>query len=65
MDEIIQQVAGKAGISPDQARKAVESVAEFLKAKFPAFAAQIDSAVQGGGNPLAGLGDKLGGVFGS
>ncbi len=66
MDELIQQVAGKAGISPDQAKKAVESVTEFLKGKFPAFAGQIDSALQGGGgNPLGGLGDKLGGMFGS
>jgi hypothetical protein len=65
VDELIQQVAGKAGVSPEQAKKAVETVTEYLKAKFPAFAGQIDAALQGGGNPLGGLGDKLGGLFGS
>ncbi len=64
MDELVNQVAGKAGISPEQAKKAVETVAEFLKGKFPSFAGQIDSAMQGG-NPLGGIGDKLGGLFGS
>ncbi|HEX4611422.1 MAG TPA: hypothetical protein VH092_24725 [Urbifossiella sp.] len=64
MDELIQQVAGRAGISPEQAKKAVESVAEFLKARVPALGGQIDALMQGGGNPLGGLGDKLGGLFG-
>lgn len=65
MDELIQTVAGKAGISGDQAKKAIESVVEFLKGKFPQFAGQIDGVMQGGGNPLGGLGDKIGGMFGS
>jgi hypothetical protein len=66
VDELIQTVAGKAGISGDQAKKAIEGVAEFLKAKFPAYAGQIDAAMQGGGgNPLGGLGDRIGGMFGS
>ncbi len=64
MNELIQQVAGKAGISPEQAKQAVETVTAFIKSKAPALGGQLDALMQGG-NPLGGIGDKLGGLFGS
>jgi hypothetical protein len=62
MDELINQVAQRTGLAPEQARQAVETVLNFLKDKLPApIASQIDSVIGGGGdNPLGGLGKILG-----
>lgn len=68
MDDLIQTVASKAGISAEQAKTAVESVTAFLKEKIPALGGQIDGLLKGGGGAggaLGGLGDKIGGLFGS
>jgi hypothetical protein len=65
MDELINQVAQKAGISPDQAKTAVETVLDYLKEKLPApVAAQIDGVLSGKGPDLGSLAGGLGGVFG-
>lgn len=65
MDEVINRVADRAGISPDQARKAVETVANFIKEKAPAFSSQIDSLMKGGGSASFGdLANKVGGMMG-
>ncbi len=60
MDELIQQVAQKAGISQDQARQAVTVVINFLKERLPApIAAQVDGILK---NP--GAAGALGGLLG-
>lgn len=69
MDELIKTVTAKAGLSAEQATKAVQAVAEFLKGKFPAMAGQIDGllsgkAGEGGGNPLGDIAGKIGGLLG-
>ncbi|RPI58732.1 MAG: hypothetical protein EHM56_01015 [Chloroflexi bacterium] len=62
MDELINMVASKAGISQEQAQKAVTVVVGFLKDKLPApIAGQIDSVLKGG---KGGLGDVAGGLGG-
>jgi hypothetical protein len=67
MDELIKLVAQKTGISPDQARAAVETVVGFLKQKLPApIAGQLDGVLAGGAasgadDALKGLGGLLGG----
>lgn len=59
MDKLINLVSQKAGISPDQARTAVETVLGFLKDRLPGpLANQVDSAVQDGGQDKD---SKLGG----
>ena len=66
MDELIKSVSARAGVSEDQAKKAVQSVVEFLKAKFPAIGGQLEKLIQGGGGG-GGLGDiagKIGGMLG-
>ena len=67
MDELIKQVAGKTGISEDQARTAVSTVLDFVKARLPApLAGQIDSVVTGEGGAGDMVGDiasKVGGLF--
>ncbi len=70
MDEIIKLVTEKAGISPDQAQKAVTTVLGFLKQKLPAaMAEQLDKVVAGGGAGTGGMANAaegaVGGLFGT
>ena len=74
MDELINLVVQKTGISQDDARKAVEVIVDTLKNKLPGpIASHLDSfisgGVSGGLGTLAGeagdlLKGKLGGLFG-
>lgn len=65
MDELIKQVVKKAGVSEDQAKKAVETVLDFLKDKLPApIATQIEGALGGDVPDLGDVGKKLGGLLG-
>ena len=74
MDELINLVVQKTGISQDDARKAVEVVLNTLKSKLPGpIASDLDSfisdGVSGGMNTLTGeagemLKGKLGSLFG-
>lgn len=49
MEELIGRVAEKAGISEEQARTAVNTVAEYLKEKVPApYSRYIDNFMSGG-----------------
>lgn len=70
MEKIVNLVAEKAGISPAQAKTAVDTVAGFLKDKMPpAMASQVDNYLkgdaEGGGGGIAGAAGKLGsGMFG-
>jgi len=66
MEELINQVSEKAGISQDQARAAVETVAGFLKERIPApYNKYVDSFLGAdGGGEGGGMADMLGGMFG-
>ncbi len=69
MEEIVNLVVQKTGMSPEQARTAVETTLNFVKGKLPpALAAQVDQVVAGGGaGGAGGLGEVakgLGGMFG-
>ncbi|MEP7263810.1 MAG: hypothetical protein ABI772_04905 [Bacteroidota bacterium] len=49
MKELIEKVSTEAGITPEQAQKAVESVAAYLKNKTPhVFHEQLDVIINGG-----------------
>ena len=64
MEELIRRVSERAGISEEQARSAVETVAEFLKERVPApYSSYIDSFMSGGGG--GGLGNIAGSIFGN
>jgi len=64
MDELVKMVVKKTGMSEEMARKAVDTVLDFLKQKLPTpLAGQIDGLLSGSGS----LDDKLqglGGLFG-
>ncbi|MGZ3237350.1 MAG: hypothetical protein ACXU8A_08235 [Burkholderiaceae bacterium] len=70
MNELIQRLIDKTGLSEDQATTAVNTVVQFLKEKLPApLASQLDNFMDGSGNPgmadkLSSVGASLGGLFG-
>ncbi|RYD74335.1 MAG: hypothetical protein EOP53_18480 [Sphingobacteriales bacterium] len=47
MQELITRLTQKAGISNDQAQKAIEAVREFVKEKFPMMAGAVDNLLDG------------------
>ena len=66
MEELIKRVSERAGITEEQARSAVETVAEYLKEKVPApYSSYIDSFMSGKGGKGGGLSGILGGMFGN
>jgi hypothetical protein len=75
MDKLLELVQEKAGISADQAQKAIEAVVGFMKDKLPGpIGDQLSKLVDGGdddeggddegGGMLGGVTDKLGGLLG-
>jgi len=68
MDQLIQSVSEKAGITSEQAKAAVQHVIAFVKEKLPAgVGSHLDGLMSGEGGGMPGLGDiagKLGGLFG-
>jgi uncharacterized protein (DUF2267 family) len=65
MDELINQVAQKTGISAEHAKTAVETVVKFLKDKLPApLAGQLDQLIAGNASSLGDMAKNLGGLFG-
>ena len=63
-------VTEKAGISEEQAKKAVDTVLSFIKDKIPGgLGGQVESLLKGGeaagGDMASGLKDKIGGIFGN
>ena len=63
MDELIQLVAQKTGLSDEMAKVAVDTVIDFLKDKLPGpAAAQLDTLLEGG--DISSLMGGLGGLFG-
>lgn len=64
MDELIKLVSQKAGLAPDKAKVAVDTVINFLKQKLPPnMAGAIDTALTGGTLPDD-LTKSLGGLLG-
>lgn len=73
MDKLLELVQEKAGISAEQAQKAIEAVVGFMKDKLPGpIGDQLSKLVDGGddeggdddGGMLGGITDKLGGLLG-
>jgi hypothetical protein len=64
VDELVNQISQKAGITPDQAKIAVQVVAGYLKDKLPPpIAAQVEGYLSGGSGGQAPQ-NPLGKLFG-
>ncbi len=48
MDELINKIMSNAGISAQQAGKALETVKDYVKEKFPMMAGAVDKLFEGG-----------------
>jgi hypothetical protein len=60
VDELIKNVSEKAGINAEQAKAAVTSVIDFVKAKAPMIGEQLKGFLAGGeGGGLAGAADAV------
>ncbi len=71
MDELIQQISARTGISHEQAEKAARTAVEFLDGRLPApIGGNLQRLVAGGGEGGGGMPDLgkmaggLGGMFG-
>lgn len=53
MNEIIERLTTDAGLTPEQAQKAIETIADYVKEKFPMLGGAVDQlfnpGVSGGG----------------
>lgn len=58
VDELINKVSEKAGINPEQAKSAINTVLEFIKTKMPGVGDQVAGMLSGGGG--GGLADSVG-----
>jgi uncharacterized protein YoaH (UPF0181 family) len=48
MNELIQRLVNEAGLTPEQAQKAVETIAGFVKEKFPMLGGAVDQIFAAG-----------------
>jgi hypothetical protein len=56
--QLVNQIAQRAGISPDQATQAAQAVVEFLKGRLPGpIASQLDSVLGGQAGAAGGMGN--------
>jgi hypothetical protein len=47
MNELIERICANAGITPEQAGKAVETIKDYVKEKFPMIGGAVDSVFGG------------------
>ncbi|MEP7166228.1 MAG: hypothetical protein ABI741_16115 [Ferruginibacter sp.] len=47
MQELIDQLKERAGLSDEQAAKAIETIKDFVKEKFPMMAGAVDKLFEG------------------
>lgn len=63
MDELVNMVAKKTGLTPEMSKTVVTMVLDFVKKKLPApVAGQIDAVL--GGASTSGVAGAIGGMFG-
>jgi hypothetical protein len=60
MQEIIDRLTTEAGLTPEQAKKAIDSIAGYVKEKFPMLGGAVDNMFGAGGSEKSG-GSGMGG----
>ncbi len=48
MNDLIERLTKEAGLTPEQAKKAVETIASFVKEKFPMLGGAVDNIFSAG-----------------
>jgi hypothetical protein len=48
MQELIDRVTQEAGVTPEQAKKSIEAIANYVKEKFPMMGGAVDQLFSGG-----------------
>jgi hypothetical protein len=64
VDELIKKVTERAGINADQAKKAVQSVIDFIQEKVPGVGGQIKALIEGKAGGLGEIAGKIGDLLG-
>lgn len=68
MHELIERIVSKTGIPQDKAEQVLQTVAGFIKEKYPAISGTIDAALGTSGDTKGDsggrIGNALGGMFG-
>lgn len=49
MNDLIKKLETEAGLTPEQAAKAIETIASFVKEKFPMLGGAVDNIFGAGG----------------
>lgn len=57
MNEILERLETEANLTPEQAQKAIETIANYVKEKFPMLGGAVDQIFTSGGSGFAGFGD--------
>jgi len=47
MNELVERLTKEAGLTPEQAQKAIETIAGFVKEKFPMLGGAVDNIFGG------------------
>lgn len=48
MQEMIDRLVQEAGVTPEQAKKSIEAIANYVKEKFPMLGGAVDQIFQSG-----------------
>lgn len=56
MNEILERLETEANLTPQQAQKAIETIANYVKEKFPMLGGAVDQIFTSGGSGFGGFG---------
>lgn len=57
MNEIVERLTTEANLTPEQAQKALETIANYVKEKFPMLGGAVDQMFTSGGSGFGGFGN--------
>ncbi len=57
MNELAERLTKEANLTPEQAQKAIETIANFVKEKFPMLGGAVDQIFTSGGSAFGGFGN--------
>jgi len=56
MNELVERLTTEANLTPEQAQKALETIANYVKEKFPMIGGAVDQMFGAGGSGFGGFG---------